>query len=119
MGNLIPFRRNYEDMYVKPDFSYFVPQQESPETAIARTNPEIACDLLKDISNKVLYKNLAQSATDISGTYLECMKEVEAPALKESSELSITVLKEFTKGRLSNLFFGAQELGFSMTIKLK
>jgi hypothetical protein len=118
MGYLIPFRS--PDVFGRElDSPYFVSPPESPETAIARQNPSIASDLLKYVSKKILDKNLAESAAGIAGVYLHCMREAESPALKESSQLSLTILKESTKGKVSNFFFGEKELGFSMTIKLK
>jgi hypothetical protein len=118
MGYLIPFR-NPQIFRGEFDSSYLAPQPESPETAIARQDPNIALDLLKHVSERILYKNLAESSNEIAGVYLQCMKEVEAPALRESSQLSLTVLKEYTKGKISNLLFGKEEIGFSMTINLK
>jgi hypothetical protein len=117
MGYLIPSRS--PDVFGRElDSPYFVPQPESAETAIARQNPSIASDLLKYVSRKILDKNLAESAAGIAGVYLQCMKEVKAPALRESSQLSLTILKESTKGKVSNFFFGEKEIGFSITIKL-
>jgi hypothetical protein len=96
----------------------FVSQPESPETAIARSDAEIAADTLKDLSQKVLYKNLTNSAESLGSTYLECLKEVDSPKLKDSSRLDINV--EMIKNRgIEKIFFGEEEKGVHISIKLK
>lgn len=121
MDNVIPFRHQYDESFMIPAYSpySFISQPESPETAIARLNPNIAADLLKDISRKVLDKNLADSAVEIGKTYLNCITDIKSPVLKESSGLGIKVLREFTQGKVNNFLFGTKEIGFSMTISLK
>lgn len=101
-------------------YSYFpfVPQPESPETAIARTDTEIAAELLKYLSKKALYHNLSKSTSEIGRTYLSCLKEVDAPSLKESSQLTAEV-KMIRNTGMKKLLFGEEERGFKISIKLE
>lgn len=100
-------------------YSYFpFTQPESPETAIARSDTEIAADLLKDISKKVLYSSLSKSASEIGQTYLSCLMNVDALSLKESSELNAEVEMIKNTG-MRRLVFGEEERGFRISIKLK
>lgn len=113
MNDLIPYR------YVPPfENSMLVSQPEPPETAIARQNAEIAAEVLEDVSKKVLYKNLAESARDIGCAYLHCLKEVDSPVLKTSIGMDVEVEMKKNKG-LERLFFGEEERGFSISIKLR
>lgn len=97
---------------------YPVPQPESPETAIARQDPSIASDLLRDISRMVLYRNLAESGGGIAGVYLHCLKDVNAPSLRESSQLGVEVKRKINAG-FGRMLFGEEDRGFSITIGLR
>ncbi|MCK9568210.1 hypothetical protein M0R72_04630 [Candidatus Pacearchaeota archaeon] len=95
-----------------------VPQPESPETAIARSDAEIAADTLKELSQKALYNNLTASANNLGMKYLDCLKEVDSLKLKDSSNLDVNV--EMIKNRgITRMLFGEEERGVHISIRLR
>ncbi len=119
MSDIIPSNREgYNPLQIYNPYPYLMPQPESSETAIARQNPETAAEVLKDISKKILYKNLAISVRGVSNTYIHCLREVDAPSLKKSNQLDIDVEMKANRG-MRRVLFGEEERGFSMSVKLR
>ncbi|MCK9568212.1 hypothetical protein M0R72_04640 [Candidatus Pacearchaeota archaeon] len=89
---------------------------ESPETAIARSSPQIAKSVLERIAQNNMYQEIAEKSTIMAREYLEKVKETNPERVARSDGIYISVGEDLNKG-LSR--FLSREKGYKINISLK